>query len=269
MTADSAEAKERHRGAKWAEGVTALSVLVGMRACIAALEAIETTDDAMLKHALFAGLVVSYARAFEQAKHPKTQVSRKFSVRGLKSEDFSRSYHDTLLSLRDDRIAHSGHELNDYSLSFLRLKATIETPSADGAVVQQVERRNVGTRARATLASGFKNAEISTAILAHFRALEAEAGGRLAIAIIEHDLASVLKLEQDAKDGRDETKTLASTSFKVPAGLLVLGEEDLVLSLAEPPAELPLAFTALKLNLVVDQQGARIECGLYEVTDRR
>lgn len=260
---------ERHRGAKWAEGVAALSVLVGMRACIAALDAIEKTDDAMLKHVLFVGLIVSYARAFEEAKHAKTQVSRKFSIRGIESANFSRPYHDTLLSLRDERVAHAGHELNDYSLSFLRLKASIATAQADGTIIRQTERHNVGTRARATLASGFRDAETSAAVLSHFRALEAEAGGRLAVAIIEHDVASVQKLEQDAKDGRDETKTLASTSFKVPADLLVLGEEDLVLSLAKPPAGLPLSFTALKLHLVLDKQGGRIECGIYEVTDGR
>lgn len=267
MTVDSAGDKDRHRAAAWAEGVTALSVFVGMRACVAALEAIQKVDDAVLKHVLFVGLVVSYARAFEEARHAETQVSRKFSIRGVESGDFSRRYHDALLSLRNDRIAHAGHELNDYSLSFLRLKASIETPGADGTVIRQIKRHDVGTRARATLASGFKDAETTTALLAHFKALEAEAGGRLAVAIAKHQLASVLKLEQDARDGRDETKTLARASFRVPAGLLVMGGEDLVLSLAEPPAGLPLSFIALKLQLILSQQGGHIECSIYEVTD--
>lgn len=218
---------------------------------------------------LFVGLVVSYARAFEEAKHLETAISQRFSIRNIESPSFSRAYHDELLAVRDDRIAHVGHDLNDYALTFLRVKAKFATPHPDGTISESVKSWNVGTRARATLACGVEGENHSAALVAHFEALEAEASRRLAVAIVEHDRASIFKLEQEVREGREHTKTLASASYRVPPGLLVIGEEDLVVSLADGTNALPLSFAALKLQYINDEAGDRVECEIYEISAGR
>lgn len=267
MTADPQAEKVKHRAIKWAEGVAALSVLIGMRSCAAALEAIPKTDDYILRHVLFSGLVVSYARAFEVVKHPHLEVSTRFRVRKMEGEGFNKAFHDALLAMRNAQIAHAGHSLNDYDLTFLRDNLKVATKQPDGSVKETNKRHIIGTRARASLAAGLVSEAVSAELLAHVRALEQEAVGRLCIAIVEHDAASVFRLEQEAADGKSYGNVLATKTFKVPPGLVVLDEDDLVLSLAKMPAGLRLAFAVLTFNLVQDSEGFSLNCSIHEVLD--
>jgi hypothetical protein len=259
--------KIRHRAIKWAEGVAALGILVAMRACEAALEAIPKADDHVLRHVLFTGLVVSYARAFEDVVHPDVDIRRRFSIRGIVG--FDRSLHDALLALRDDQIAHAGHALNDYALTFQVAKLTFGVEQPDGTIKERVERHIVGTRARASIATGVPADEQSAALLAHVRALTQEATGRLAMAIVEHDAASLFRFEQAAAEGTSPTKTLAKKTFRPPPGpgLMVLDEDDLALSLAQAKGDLRLAFALLTFRL--EQKGGDLLLNLtiYEVPE--
>jgi hypothetical protein len=243
------EEKIKHRAVKRAEGVAALSVLTGMGLCAAALEAIRKSEDHLVQSALFSGFVVNYARAFEEVNDPETQTVRRFSTKKL-PPPFSRSLHDTLLSLRNEQIAHADHVLNDYALTFMTATLTVETPQADGTVITRKERHLVGTRARASLACGPSTAAGHDELLAHVRALENEAGQRLAVAIVEHDAASIFRLEQQAKEGTNYAKTLKKRRFVSGPGMLVVGEEDLALSLAKTPEALPLGFAVMHYHVV-------------------
>jgi hypothetical protein len=197
--------------------------------------------------------VVNYARAFEEVRDAKTGTVRRFTVRNL-PRPFDKTLHATLLSLRNEQIAHLGHVLNDYSLTFMAATVKIETPQPDGTSTQEKTRCLVGTRARASVACGPATVDAHKHLLAHIRALEAEAGQRLAQAIIEFDLASMNRLNK-AEDG-PEWATLKSKHFRRNgAGLAVANEQDLAFSLAKAPNALPLEFTVLHYH-VVENDGA-------------
>ena len=246
--------KIRHRAIKRTEGIVALSVLVGMGVCARVLEAMRTTDDPLVRSALFSGLVVNYARAFENAVDAATQAAKRFGVRRL-SAPFDKNLHNALLSLRNEQIAHAGHVLNDYNLTFMSMKKTIATQEADGTITKSEKRHLIGTRARASLACGPATLETHEKLLAHVRALESEAAQRLSVAIIEHDEASVFRLEQLA-DGRNVFETLKSKQFTIMGPTLVLfGEEDLAISLANTPDAMPLAFAVMHYH-VAEKDGA-------------
>lgn len=247
-------AEIKWRAEKWAEGVAALSVLSGMRSCAAGLEALTQTDDPLLHTVLFSGIVVNYARAFEEVKDKATGTARRFSTRKL-SPPFNKDFHQALLTLRNEQIAHVGHGMNDYDLTFMIAKVTVETPQPDGSIKQDVNRHVVGTRARASLACGPITVQDHDDLLAHVRALEAEAGQQLSMAMVEHDVASLFRLEELAKGSESHTKTLKSKQFAPSiGGLLVMGEEDLAFSLAKSPTVLPLAFAVMHYR-VVEQDG--------------
>lgn len=252
--------KIKHRAVKRAEGVAALSVVAGMRLCGAALEAINKAEDPLVQSALFSGFVVNYARAFEEVNDAETKTVRRFTTKKLPLP-FRRSLHDTLLSLRNEQVAHADHLLNDYALTFLTATLTVETPQADGTVAMRKERHLVGTRARASLACGPSTLAATHELLAHVRALETEACQRLAVAIIEHDAASIFRLDQEAQEGRSYAKTLMKRQFVTGPGMLVVGEEDFAFSLAKAPDALPLGFAVIHYH-VVEKDGVVMLEGL-------
>lgn len=233
--------KIRHRAEKWAEGVAALSVVAGMRTCAAALQALDKTVDPLLAAALFSGVVVNYARSFEEAREERTGITRRFSTKKM-PPPFDRGLHEALLSLRDEQVAHAGHVLNDYSLSFITVNITAEE-AGSGEPKTRTFRQPVGTRARASIACGPSREVSGLALVAHVNALATEASRRLGHAIVEHDLASLFRLEQEQAEGVSYSRTLKSGRFepKVP-GIARIGEEDLVFSRAGAPAALPLGF---------------------------
>jgi len=248
--ADPNASRIKHRATKWAEGVAALSVIVGMRSCAIAMDAIAGASNPVLRSVLFSGVVVSYARAFEVVEDRDTKTARRFSIRGI-APPFSKTLHQALLALRNEQVAHAGHLMNDYSLAFLRATATIESPAPDGSIRRTVERRDVGTRARASLACGPSTQQGHADLLAHVVAAEAVARQRLAVAIVEHDLASLFRLKQEADEGRSYGKILTTKTFSASGpSVAVLEEGDLAFSLAEAPAALPLAFAVMHFNVL-------------------
>lgn len=251
---DTDPEKLKQRAIWRVEGVAALSVLAGMRVCVSALEEMRASDDPFVRTALFSGLVVNYARAFEEAKDEKTQTVRRFSIRKLPAP-FDRKLHDTIIAMRNEQIAHAGHSQNDYNLTFLIAKLKVESPQPDGEIMRQEMRHILGTRARASLASGISTADAYDNLLAHLRAVEKEAAQRLGVAIVEHDAASIFRLEEDAQ-GYAVMETLKTNhgAAKWP-GIVRFGEEDLAFSLAKRNEILPLQLTVMHCN-VVEKDGA-------------
>lgn len=250
-TAMDRSARIRQRAVKRIEGVAALSVLTGMRQCISALESMLTLDDSIARSVLFSGLIVSYARAFEGVTDTETQTARSFGVKRL-SAPFDRALHDAILSLRNEQIAHAGHALNDYSLTFMAFTVNSETRQPNGTVTRSEKRHIIGTRARASLALGPATTDVHEKLLAHLSALEDEASRRLAVAIIEHDAASLFRLEEQTENG-EVWASLHTRNIEVEGqGLLIAGEEDLAISLAKAPDALPLAFAVTHYNLVAE-----------------
>lgn len=242
------------RAKAWADGVAALSVLSGMRLCAAALEAMSKSEEPLVKAVLFSGLVVNYARAFETTRHPKTQTARKFAISKL-PPPFDRGLHNGLLVLRDKQVAHSGHDLNDFNLTFMSATTNMETPQPDGTVIRKRTRHIVGTRARASVACGIAARETAQKLAAHIDALQSEARQRLALAIIEHDVATLKRLTDESAEP-PEWETLHTTHFKLEgSGIITAGEEDLAVSLAKAPENVPLSFAVVHYH-VVEKDGA-------------
>lgn len=252
MTDDRYAAQVKERALKWAEGVAALTVLVSMRSCVATLEAMKNTDDPLVRSVMFNGFVVNYSRGFENVYEPRTGIESSFKIKRLKVPGFSKSIHDTLLRLRNQQIAHAGHSLNDYSLTFLRVTINNTFTNPDGtAVTSTMMRRNVGTRAKASIATGPTS---DMELILHFRALDLEARNRLTKSIIDHDAASMFRLHQEYEEGTNLSEILNSKTLvnSATGGKIHLGEEGIAFSRASSPDSLPLEFTTLTFSVALE-----------------
>ena len=96
-----------------------MAALIAAKTGLEALDAIATTPSPFVRSTLFAGLVVNYARAFEPANNQESRLSRSFPTRGI--DGFDRVAHESLLTLRNQYLAHAGHSQNDYTLMFVKL----------------------------------------------------------------------------------------------------------------------------------------------------
>jgi hypothetical protein len=262
---DEAEEERAHR---WAEGVAALSALVSARMCAVALDALSKTENPLVRATLFSGIVVNYSRGFEPAFHVETGISHRFKIKGFKSEHFNRNTHDEMLTLRNRQVAHAGHGLNDFSLSFLRINLKQTNLPDEGAQILLEKAIPVGTRARASLACGLDEPVATERLMAHLKALETEAATRLVIAMTQHEALSWEHMTRCETEGRPFGKSLLNRQMVLPAGMVILGEEDLTVSLASSPNTLPLAFAVLSVRVIETAEDVGVQITISELEPR-
>jgi hypothetical protein len=160
------------------DGICATGVLAAAETCLAALSELHRLRSPLARGAMFTGLVVSYARAFEEAEIEPSGRKRRFSIRRL-PQDFDRAIHGALLQLRNEYQAHAGHFANDVQV--LHLSASHEFP-ASGEI-------SLGSRSRVSMAIDFKEDADLFRVRGHLEALRDGA---------EERLHATLKLHQDA-----------------------------------------------------------------------
>jgi len=250
-----------------ADGVAALTALVSMRQCLEALEHIAAAPNDYARAALFSGLIVSYARAFEPAINPDTKVSRSFGTKKLPG--FCRKLHKELIQIRDRYIAHAGHSENDYTVMFVSLMVGTEpvedlaTKVAEGAVGQI----HLGSRAQACVCIGPSTTEAQGRLRDHLVTLQTAAAARLAHAIGLHQSLVLERLQRTGSLGRRPPRVISSGTATIDSsnGQAVIGPDVLLLTDPRRLDELGLSFTSVFYTVTPSDPG---QMQLHETTKR-
>lgn len=243
----------RASGIAWAEGVTALAVLIAMQQCKSALVAWRDSPDPFLKSVLFSGIFVNYARGFEEARLPGAGIARRFSTRSVPNPAFRPQLHRALLSMRNDQIAHVGHISNDVTMQYITVVA--DNKNDDQDIEAEPEICHLGTKARASVSLGPLKV-FEKEFLGHCEALEVEAQTRLTRAILDHQILCMEMYAHDPAGARRKATTLKIASVKIPAkSLVILGDDDLHISLARSPSGLGLLFATSTYRIVLNASG--------------
>ncbi|NEX91738.1 hypothetical protein [Caulobacter sp. 17J65-9] len=240
------------------EGIAALGAFVSARQCLEALDHLFAAPNDYARSALFSGIVVSYARAFEAATDADRGINRHFSPRGIAG--FDRTIHDSLLRLRDNYIAHAGHTANDYDVLFVSLTARRnggEQPNQPAEVLALL-----GTRAQASLPVGPDDAASCAQLRAHLSALQLAAAERLVASIQAHQSAMLKRYEETGQigDGRPTRQLgeLTVTGEQMRDGFQIPKSEIFQSFPVEVP-NFPLAFLSAHYRLVLGEGGVILE----------
>ena len=160
-----------------------MTAFVGMETCLICLEKIKETELLFLRNALVTGLCVNYAKSFEPAFDAEEGKTQSFRTRNI--EGFDRKVHDDLLRMRDKYVAHAGHGVNDYQISFLEINGSADLVNSDGKVGEIKLKHALGSSGRASIAIGFDDISIER-IKRHAYSLRVAAGNELIHAILDH-----------------------------------------------------------------------------------
>jgi hypothetical protein len=227
-----------------ADGLAALTALANVQACLESLDAMETTDNPLLKSALLIGLTIAYYRGFEEITEEATNIKRRFSFRSVQGAN--KNLHLDLLKFRGDYLAHAKQDVNDFELSFI--KQTMTTTPFDGSPPHKVI--TGGSQARASMPM-IPQGDATAALREHLTAIKAAAADQLGRALFKHENAMVMRLRLGDKP--DVKFTHKGDLVHPPGtGTAVSTRPEAHIVRASAPEALGAEFTTLRYWLVMN-----------------
>lgn len=185
MIAEPPAPTQRQLASVRLDALAALGAMVCASQCHRTLGLLIQITDPYARSTVLTGLIAVYFRAFEEVKDSEYRLSRRFSTK--KIAGFDPDIHKSLLMLRNKSIAHAGHDLNDFDLRYMVINLVQNPPPENAEPIEM----GVGSRAQASVPTGFEQEETYERLRLHLEALYNVSGLRLTQSLADHQMMYV------------------------------------------------------------------------------